>query len=55
MEKQQPQKQAGFPTIPTTEKDWVIDNCKNAKLQSRAYFSIYQQPDDDKIFIYEIK
>ena len=33
----------------------VIDNWKNALLQSRAHFPTYQQPDDDKFFIYEMK
>jgi len=46
---------ACFPAISTTEKDWVIDNWKNARLQSGACFTIYQQPDDDKILIYEMK
>ena len=41
---------AGFPTIPTTKKDWVIDNRKNARLHCGANFSTYQQPDDDKFF-----
>jgi hypothetical protein len=45
----------GFPTIPTTELDWVIDKWKNAMRQSGAYFPIYQQPDDDKFFIYGMK
>jgi len=40
----------GFPTIPPTEMDLVIDNWKNALLQSRAHFPTYQQPDDDKLF-----
>jgi hypothetical protein len=40
----------GFPTIPTTAKDWVIDNWKNVLLQSGAHFPTYQQPDDDKLF-----
>jgi hypothetical protein len=34
-----PQKQADFPTIPTTEKDWVINNWKNARLQKPHLFS----------------
>jgi len=46
---------ACFPAIPTTEKDWVIDNWKNARLKRGACFPIYQQPDDDKILIYEMK
>ena len=46
-----PQGGAGFPTIPTTEKIWVMDNWKNARLQSGACFPIYQQPDDGKFLI----
>jgi len=30
--------------------DLVIDNWKNAMLQSGANFPTYQQPDDDKLF-----
>jgi len=41
---------ARFPTISTTEMDLVIDNWKNAMLQSGTNFPTYQQPDDDKLF-----
>jgi hypothetical protein len=44
-----------FPTIPTTEKDLVIDKWKNTLPQCGAYFPTYQQPDDDKFLIYEMK
>ena len=44
-----------FSTIPATEKDWVIDNWKNARLQRGAGFPTYQQPDNDKFLIYEIE
>lgn len=43
-----PLKQAGFPTIPTTEKNWVIDNWKNGWHKAGAGFPTYQQPDDGK-------
>lgn len=44
---------ADFPTIPTTEKDWVIDNWKNARLPHSAGFPTYQQPDSDKFLFME--
>jgi len=40
-----------FPQFQQPQKDWVIDNRKNARLQSGACFPTYQQPDDDKFLI----
>jgi hypothetical protein len=51
MEKQARKSGTGFPTIPTTEKDWVIDKWKNTSLHSGASFPTYQQPNDDKFLI----